>query len=246
MTRYAAFGIHFFISLVIFLALAAIVVLVWYPDFFFTTDGGWQGIRIIVAVDLILGPALTLIVFKHGKPGLKTDLVLIGLLQAGCLIAGTAVVYHERPLALVFVDGYFYSVTQGELDEVGTDLPGSSGFFDFDAWGPKWVMIDLPDDFAAQSAFRREAMQRGTALRFMTDRYVRFDPARAFEHEPPVPPELEAEPTNAVKLHAFLAMHGSIVADYRFVPYGARYSVNHLVFDRITNELIGVLDTEPI
>ena len=52
MTRYRAFAIHLGISLAIFTVLAYLVLAVWYPDLFFTTDGGWQGIRIIIAVDL--------------------------------------------------------------------------------------------------------------------------------------------------------------------------------------------------
>ena len=71
MTRIGAFLIHLGVSFAIFLALASLVVFVWYPDFFFSTDGGWQGMRIIIAVDLVLGPTLTLIVFKPGMPGLK-------------------------------------------------------------------------------------------------------------------------------------------------------------------------------
>ena len=48
MNRYSAFATHLAISLVIFGFLAYLVVYVWYPDFLFGTDGGWQGIRIII------------------------------------------------------------------------------------------------------------------------------------------------------------------------------------------------------
>ena len=69
MSRYLAAFYHLLISLVIFVFLAYLVVFVWYPDFFFDIDGGWEGMRIIIAVDLVLGPMLTLVVFKAGKPG---------------------------------------------------------------------------------------------------------------------------------------------------------------------------------
>ena len=92
MSRWQAFAIHLGISSLIFIGLAYLVFYHWYPDFFFDTDGGWEGMRIIVAVDLILGPCLTLIVFKAGKPGMKTDLIMIGVFQAVCLAAGVYVV----------------------------------------------------------------------------------------------------------------------------------------------------------
>ena len=71
MSRFSAFAIHLLISFVIFIAITYLVVFKWYPDIFFDTDGGWRGMRIIIAVDLVLGPLLTLVVFKAGKPGLK-------------------------------------------------------------------------------------------------------------------------------------------------------------------------------
>ena len=83
--RINAFLIHLTISFIIFLVLAYLIVLHWYPLPYFHTDGGWRGIRIIAGVDLVLGPLLTLIVFKPGKPGLKFDLTLIGLAQAVAL-----------------------------------------------------------------------------------------------------------------------------------------------------------------
>lgn len=102
MNRFGAFAIHLGISLVIFAVLGYLIVFQWYPDFFFTSDGGWQGIRIVALVDLVLGPTLTLVVYKKGKPSLKFDLTVIALLQTACLIAGVYVVWSERPVAMVF------------------------------------------------------------------------------------------------------------------------------------------------
>ena len=91
--RVRAFLIHLAISFVIFLVLAYMIVVYWYPLPFFHTDGGWQGFRIIVGVNLVLGPLLTLIVYKPGKPGLKLDLTLIGMAQALALSWGIWVTY---------------------------------------------------------------------------------------------------------------------------------------------------------
>ena len=42
--------------MVIFIIIGYLILFHWYPDFFFASDGGWQGIRIIAFVDLVLGP----------------------------------------------------------------------------------------------------------------------------------------------------------------------------------------------
>ena len=39
----------------------------WFPDFYYAIDGGWEGMRLIIGVDLVLGPMLTLVVFKARK-----------------------------------------------------------------------------------------------------------------------------------------------------------------------------------
>lgn len=85
MSRFKAFSIHFAISFAIFLILLYFILFQWYPQPLFSTDGGWRIIRIIVGVDLVLGPLLTLIVFKAGKPGLKFDLTIIAFLQITAL-----------------------------------------------------------------------------------------------------------------------------------------------------------------
>ena len=107
MSRYQACFYHFLISLAVFVGLAYLVLYRWYPDFFFAIDGGWEGMRIIIGVDLILGPLLTLVGVKSGKPGLKFDLTMIGITQIACLLAGLFIVYSERPIFFIYYEEHF-------------------------------------------------------------------------------------------------------------------------------------------
>ena len=65
---------------------------VWYPTPYFAIDGGWQVLRILAGVDVVLGPLLTFIVFKIGKPSLKFDMSCIILMQIGALIYGGMII----------------------------------------------------------------------------------------------------------------------------------------------------------
>jgi hypothetical protein len=50
---------------------------------------GAEGLLLLMAgIDIVVGPLLTLIVFKAGKKGLKFDLALIALAQAAFLAYG--------------------------------------------------------------------------------------------------------------------------------------------------------------
>ena len=84
-TRKQAVISHLLLSAVIFISLISLMYFKWYPGFLFDTDGGWQGLQLISAVDFILGPALTFIIFKPEKVGLKKDIIIIALIQLSSL-----------------------------------------------------------------------------------------------------------------------------------------------------------------
>jgi len=150
MSRWKAFAIHLAISVAVFLSLLGVIIAIWYPGILFSVDGGWQGLKLVMGVDVVLGPLLTLIIFKAGKPGLKFDLGCIAALQIACMAAGIWIVYQSRPIALVFAYDTFYSLSANEFKAYGKD-PKSLATFS-GPW-PKMLYTELPDsDFSAEVA----------------------------------------------------------------------------------------------
>ena len=241
MNRLSAFLIHLGISLIIFVFLALLVVYIWYPGFFFDSDGGWQGIRIIVAVDLVLGPALTLIIYKRGKPGLKFDLSCIAAFQTICLAAGTFVVYAERPLALVYVDGQFFSMSTDAYEDVGVAVPD---FAKLPGEGPKYLFVKLPVDFAAQSNIRRQALVQKQPLRTFSTLYSPFDASQIDVEKEAFPYELLVDRDQKFRnIPQWLSEHGGQLEDYAFFPFATRYEYVFLGVDKKSGHLTGVLKT---
>jgi hypothetical protein len=101
MTRWKAASIHLGISTLIGAVAAALMLGMWYPPPFFRAAGADELILLLVGVDLVIGPLLTLIVFRTGKRGLKFDLAAIGTFQAAALLYGLFVVLQARPVFLV-------------------------------------------------------------------------------------------------------------------------------------------------
>jgi len=242
LNRFGAFLIHLGISLLIFAVLAYMIVWVWYPDFFFASDGGWQGLRIIVFVDLVLGPALTLVVFNRKKPAseLRRDLSIVALFQTACLVAGTYVVYSERPLALVYADGQFFSMSADDYRAAGINDPDLSGL---PGRYPKRVVVEIPDDPHAQSELRREAWQQRRPLRTLISRYRPFDYALLRADKEALSADWLAEHESTTgDITAWLAAHGGSIDDYDFFRFGARYA--YLVLGiRHDGQILGVLKT---
>ena len=143
MTKLRAFSIHFAISFAIFLFILYFIIFHWYPQPFFSADGGWQGIRIVAGVDLVLGPLLTLVVFKAGKPRLKLDMSIIALIQISALISGTWIVHKERPVAIVFTEDKFIPIPGYQFEEAGFEL---SQLREFGTREPVLIFSALPTD----------------------------------------------------------------------------------------------------
>jgi hypothetical protein len=242
MRRSGAFLVHLGISAVIFGALVALIVFVWYPGFFFEADGGWQGIRIVMLVDLVAGPLLTLIVYKPGKPRLRMDLTLIGLFQAACLIGGTWVVYDERPLALVYGDGKFFSMTASDFEEAGLD---PALLDDFPGAWPKRVAVELPNDPLVEGHIRREAIQADRPIRMLAEYYVPLTAETLHtDKEAIAPAALQGLDRESRYLPGWLTRYGGKLEDYAFFNFATRYHYAFLGVRRADGELVGMLRTQ--
>jgi len=127
-----ASAIHLGISTIIFLGILYLILVDWYPGIFFEAEGGWSGIRLMAAVDLVLGPSLTFIVFSHlkAKKDMVFDLSLIAIMQISALVWGGMQVYTERPVALVMWNDIFYTVTEDYYRKQGLSLKDIATYSD--------------------------------------------------------------------------------------------------------------------
>jgi hypothetical protein len=94
---------HFLGSLLVAALAAVLVFLVWYPPPYGLLSGGRKLFLILVAVDVVCGPLLTLILFSPKKPRreIVTDMSLVVMIQLAALAFGMYTAYQARPLFLV-------------------------------------------------------------------------------------------------------------------------------------------------
>lgn len=100
------------VYLVFAFVLALLVSLAWYPGYLFWLDGGLQGLQLVLAVALVLGPLLAVVVFhpEKSRGKLLFDIAVIALLQVGSMAWGLWQAYQQRPVAVVFGSNRFISV----------------------------------------------------------------------------------------------------------------------------------------
>ena len=111
--KFRALAAHIGFSLVLVGAAVALMWFRWFPEPLFHTDGAGIGLKLIVLVDLVLGPLLTFIVFDRRKSrrALAIDFTVILGLQLGGYVYGLHNIYVVRVQAVAFHEGVFHSVT---------------------------------------------------------------------------------------------------------------------------------------
>jgi len=116
LNRWQAAGLHLAISVVVAATVLAALLLVWYPQPYFRLAGGAGLMLILIGVDVVLGPAMTLIVFNPAKKHLRVDLAVIAALQIAALAYGIHVIAQARPAYIVFAGDRFTVVGANAID----------------------------------------------------------------------------------------------------------------------------------
>lgn len=244
--RLLASGIHLGLSALIFLVALYLILVHWYPGFHFNVDGGWQGVRIMVAVDLVLGPLLTLIIFNPFKVRklIVFDLSCIAVIQLGALIWGFYAIHSQHPVSVNYSDGEFYSMTAAPMHIEEYPLSLLDELSDRD---PALIYVAPP---AGEDEEARAAM-----MEVMGSVAVHEDPfffrafaprwseikARALGAEARV----RSDPQFAERLHEFLADRGGRPEDYFFFPYTGRYGTCTVAFSS-SGELLDAVSCRAI
>lgn len=102
--RLFASAMHLGLSLAIAALIAWVVFGFWYPYPYREASGGRELFVLLMTVDVVMGPLITLVIFNRAKPLRErvTDLTIVGLLQLAALGYGLWTVYTVRPVFLVF------------------------------------------------------------------------------------------------------------------------------------------------
>ncbi len=239
MSRYQASFYHFLISFVIFIVLAYLVIYRWYPEFFFAIDGGWEGMRIIIGVDLILGPMLTLVVFKAGKPGLKFDLAAIGILQSVCLTAGVYIVYSERPIFFVYYERHFYSSSADTYTNYGINAPDLRNYT---GSRPVRVVSTMPDNPIEEADFRRVLYQDEIPAWVYEPTYSDLELHLDKVLREGVKEEEIRERDKQGNLDRWLQSYGGDFEDYAFIPIHSRYRDAYLGIRKSDKSFVQIVE----
>lgn len=239
-SRKRAFLTHLLCSALVVGIVFLIAFFVWYPGPYWQIVGAWRPLRVLVGVDLVLGPALTLLLFKPRKKGLLFDLSCILAIQLAALIYGAAVVYSNRPYFDVFAIDRFVVLSRSDIDATEW-TKASERLGPKPLLGPVQAFARLPTE-AEGSVFEtgRDIEQRPALWSPYKDHLAqviaRIKPLSALKSSRPEMQQRLAE------LPARLGLPAERVG---FLPALAGTRATTLVLDTSTGAVLDVLDKDP-
>lgn len=196
MTRWKASAIHLSLSILVLGTIAAILVWRWYPPGLFHMAQADRLLVLLGGVDAVLGPLLTLIVFKQGKKSLKFDLTAIALMQVAALGYGLYTIWESRPVYLVASAHVVDVVFANELDPA--DLAAAPAEYrQLPLLGPRTVGVIVPTDPAEREKLMDLALA-GKDLQFLPAHYRPYSDVSAtlLGNARPIAPILERLPAS--------------------------------------------------
>lgn len=154
--RLLCFASHLAVSFAIALCALFVVFSLWYPAPLDKALGVVSIFVLLLAIDVIVGPLLTLLVAKQGKKTLKMDLLTIGVIQFLALAYGLYTVAQGRPLWLIYDAGRF-EVVQAYEAVLDSNDRSSPKVFHLGLVGPVWgaVANSVPSSIAKGDAYYR-------------------------------------------------------------------------------------------
>lgn len=247
LNRWQASGLHLLISIAVAVSVLALMLSLWYPGELFQAMGGNDLMLILVGVDVVVGPLITLVIFRSGKRGLKFDLGAIAALQIGALVYGLHAVYLARPAFLVFVQDQFQVVSAAELDPEELAKARYPEFREPPLGGPRLAFAEVPTDPAEVKKF--------AILGFLGHDLQQFPKffapyaertATVLARASPLARLRMQDPPAAKVVDAWLAQSGTREADVRFVWLRARRAWMAVLLDAKTAQPLKMMITEQI
>jgi hypothetical protein len=239
-SRKQAFLTHLSVSMIIFFVLLYLIAFEWFPSFYYRLDDGYMGTAVIFFVDVVLGPGLTLLAFKPGKPGLKFDMAAIIVFQLIALSWGIKSVYEDRPAVTVFYDGRFLALTQTVSEGVDQEKinAGMSG-------DQKLAYLHSPENYNEKSKFMLEAYRQGVSAEYYYG--ARFEPVDEMNVKKILEYKLELDdlkaehPDNAKVLSEYFESRPDYLEKYSFYPIRSRFNSGVAVFDPVALRVVDVI-----
>jgi len=244
MNRWKASGIHLLISILVVGSILLALLFTWYPPAIMGIAKADKLIYLLAGVDVVIGPLLTLIVFKIGKPSLKFDLSVIALLQICALSFGLYTIWQSRPVFMVAADDRFYLVFANEIDPRALKLSKNKEYASLSYTGAKLVSARMPVDLSKTISFAATPDIQNQPQLFAS--YDQYADALMEQSLPVVADKNNAVPKTVTSaLQKWAKKNNTKVENIRYVPINSSRGSGVMVMDKNSKKPLAAINVNP-
>ena len=245
--RFQAFGGHFLGSVLVGLCSSALVFLFWYPWPLPLATGVTAIFIILLSVDVVIGPCITLIVFNPKKKELKRDLSIVLLLQVSALLYGIHTVFVARPVYYVFNNDRFDLVYANDLTPEKMDKVTDAHFKSTPWLTPEVIAARFPDNNEARSTLLFSAVRGGDDLPQLPQYYVPYadQKKQAQEHIHPLEELKLFNKERGNEIATLISKYSSIENGVGFLPLRGKVEDLSVIVRKDSAEVLEVKDFKP-
>lgn len=173
--RLKAAGIHLLVSVIIALCGLYLVFGIWHPDPLQKAVGVARIFLIMLGIDVVLGPLLTLIVASSKeKKTLKFDLSVIFIVQLAAYLYGMHSIAVSRPTYVAF-DKIRFEIVQADSVLRDSEKTILSEYQKNPWFSPQWVAVRPYKDFEEQNQRTFLELQQDISPAMQADLYQPID-----------------------------------------------------------------------
>ena len=205
---------------------AALVFGLWYPYPYGEMSGGRQLFLLVVAVDVVCGPLLTMVIFNpvKSRAELLRDLGLVALIQFGALGYGLYTVWQARPLFLVQEIDRFKVIAGPVLDDAAVAaLPAA---LQPHWWtGPLTVAIREPKDAEERQTVLFASVEGGRDYGERPEFYLPYEgeaALKSLKRAKPLTAFLQKQPDQQGAARKLALEKGGDTTEWFYLPVIAR------------------------
>ena len=242
-----AFAIHLGISVIVAALAAWLVFGLWFPYPYGELAGGRRLFMLLLAVDVVVGPLLTFVVFNPRKRLREKvlDFTVIGLLQLGALGYGLWTVAQARPVHLVYEYSRLAVVAAAQVpaDQLEKAPPGLRAL----PWtGP--TLLSLRPLQGAKEQFESTMMAaNGVPQAAQTELWQPYDAGRAaiLETARPLDGLKTKYPAEIALIDSAIAKTGKPADRLLYMPVLSRDTAWSVLIDAETARPVGFVPLDP-
>jgi hypothetical protein len=248
MSRLKAFSTHLIISAIIATLVTTLMLTLWYRPPFFSALGGQQVLLVLLGVDISLGPLFTLLIFnpRKSRRALTFDLSVIAILQVSALFYGMSIVFHARPVFVVFSKDSFDLVTANMLSKADIAQARYPGYRRLPLTGPVYAYSEMPTGIKERNEVVMGAFS-GKDLPEFPQYYMPYDEHKAAAGlaARPIAELKKLNPGHIAAIDDAIRASGLAESETGFLPLRAKYHDETVLVGKSDGKVLAVLPIKP-